>query len=350
MLLGGVVVDRHGARRVAIISDAGRGAVMVAAVVALATRPPDLPLLLTISVLFGIGDALAEPAIGALPPRLAPPERLLELQSLRGAALRMALVIGAPLGGLLVVRWHASGAFAFNALTFVVALVAMTTIRLRTPDVTTRAPGGTNVWRDLRDGLRDVHRRPGMMPALVVVFLVELGLAGTLEIALPLLARTRHWSGSALGFAVGAFGLGSGIAAVGLSRARRRDASIGAVVGASGAAAAVSVGAAALLPTRAAALGAMFAAGAAAGVLSIELLAFVQTASAPAVLGRTMSCFALATSGSLPFASELTGAIGGTAGPGAAMLVDAALILGASAIGWRALRLRRAAPSDTAVA
>lgn len=61
MLGGGVVADRFGPRRVVIGSDAVRCVLILAAAVVLATAAPGLWLLVAVSLVFGVVDALFMP-------------------------------------------------------------------------------------------------------------------------------------------------------------------------------------------------------------------------------------------------------------------------------------------------
>lgn len=76
LLVGGAVVDRWGARRLMVGSDALRCLVMVAAAVATVAADPALAVLIAVALVFGAVDAVFLPAVGALPPYLAAPEHL----------------------------------------------------------------------------------------------------------------------------------------------------------------------------------------------------------------------------------------------------------------------------------
>ncbi len=58
LLLGGVVADRYDARRVMLLANGARIAVLVAVVARVALGPPSLPVLLVAAVAFGLADAV----------------------------------------------------------------------------------------------------------------------------------------------------------------------------------------------------------------------------------------------------------------------------------------------------
>ncbi|MFD0593712.1 MFS transporter [Catellatospora coxensis] len=111
LLFGGAIVDRYGPRRLMIGSDVARGAIALATA-ALALAQPSVALLVVVALLFGLADALFLPAAGAMLPRLLSPAQLTGGLALSGLTARLALTVGAPLGGLLLplggLPWPAS--------------------------------------------------------------------------------------------------------------------------------------------------------------------------------------------------------------------------------------------------
>lgn len=96
MLGGGVIADRFGPRRVVIVSDTVRCLVVLAVAALVLVAAPTLWVLAGIALVFGIVDALFLPAVGALPPRIAPHDQLARVQGMRGLAQRSGAVLGAP--------------------------------------------------------------------------------------------------------------------------------------------------------------------------------------------------------------------------------------------------------------
>ncbi|SCE63012.1 MFS transporter, partial [Streptomyces sp. OspMP-M43] len=111
MLAGGVVADRFGPRRVAVVSDAVRCVVILIAAVGLLSAPPSVWLLVAVALVFGVVDAVFMPAVGALPPRITAPAQLARVQGMRGLSIRLSNAVGPLLAGSVLLIGGAAGAF-----------------------------------------------------------------------------------------------------------------------------------------------------------------------------------------------------------------------------------------------
>ncbi|MGW5233136.1 MFS transporter, partial [Streptomyces nodosus] len=131
MLGGGVIADRFGPRRVVIGSDAVRCAAVLTVAAVLFLADPGLWLLAVLAVVFGAVDAVFMPAVGALPARITTRDQLARVQGMRGLAIRLANVVGAPLGGLGVALGGAAAAFALAGLLIAVSVPLLVLVRIR---------------------------------------------------------------------------------------------------------------------------------------------------------------------------------------------------------------------------
>src|SRR4051812_42977769 len=139
LLVGGVLADRRDKRRVLILADVIRLVGLLAAAVLGLAGTLELWHLVVLAVVYGVGEGLSGPAMGAIVPELVPEHILLPANALEGAARPLALRMAGPaLGGLVVAAFGTSGAFLFDAGTFVVSIVCLAAIRAR-PRVTATA-------------------------------------------------------------------------------------------------------------------------------------------------------------------------------------------------------------------
>ena len=130
MLFGGVIADCYDIRRLMLGSDVLRTAVTLGAA-GLALAYPGIALLAVLAVVFGIVDAVFMPAAGAMQPRLLAPEQYAGGAVLSNMAARLALPLGAPLGGLLVALGGLPLALVVDAVTFAVSVATLATVRPR---------------------------------------------------------------------------------------------------------------------------------------------------------------------------------------------------------------------------
>jgi predicted MFS family arabinose efflux permease len=125
-LLSGLV-DRVRPRRLVVSCDLSSG--LIAA--AMAWR--GMPVALLLALMFGLGtlSSVASGARGALVRQTATPERYVAARSLLKLAAQSAQILGAALGGVLVVALTPSGAILVNAASF---LFSASLVRIRVRD------------------------------------------------------------------------------------------------------------------------------------------------------------------------------------------------------------------------
>ncbi|MFJ7194103.1 MULTISPECIES: MFS transporter [unclassified Streptomyces] len=350
MLGGGVVADRFGPRRVAVVSDAIRCAVILAVAAAVVPRSPSVWLLVAVALVFGVVDAVFMPAVGALPSRLTAPGQLARVQGLRGLSIRLSNAVGPVLAGSVLVIGGAAGAFTVAGVLFAVSLVVLLTVR--TTDPAEAESRRTSAWRELGDGLRYVRGHRMLAPLVVVIGLSEMCFSGPVATGLVLLADERGWGASGLGWVASAFSAGAAAAALLLTVASRIPRAGPAMSGALlvTAAGAVALGRAPSLPA-AVMFGALI--GLSSGFTTTVTSALIQTETAPRYLGRVTAVTTLCTLGLAPAlfpVAGLTVALWGAdvffAGCGAICLLAAAVGLSVPVL--RRAELRPAGPATRA--
>nr|WP_308409227.1 MFS transporter [Streptomyces sp. BV129] len=313
LLGGGVIADRFGPRRVVIGSDAVRCAAVLAVAALLFVTTPGLWPLAALALVFGTVDAVFMPAVGALPARITAPGQLARVQGLRGLAIRVAGVVGAPLGGLGVAMGGAAAAFGLAGLLIALSLPLLITVRLRPlPDGEAAREAGT-AWADLADGLRHVRRHQVLGPLMLAIALGDFGFVGPLNVGLTLLADRRGWGSTGMGWVLAGFGVGAGAVSL-LLAVRGRVPRAGLTAACSILAASVAIGSLAYVPQLAGAVGVALLIGLLAGLSGAMCGALLQTQADPAYLGRITAVASLVSLGlaplSMPFAAAAIGAFG----------------------------------------
>lgn len=206
LLLGGVVGDRAGARRVMITGDATMLMVAVALGVVAVRWGTPLPALVAAGLIIGTVDAFYLPSLGSMPRRLVADEQLARAVAVRQGGSQLVTMIGGPLGGTVVAFAGFAAAAWADAASFAIVLAVLIVIHPRF-DVPIR-PRTESVLRSAVDGFHVAVRTPGLGPALLLVA----GAAGfvipSTSLLVPLLARHNHWSAAVAGLIVGAQGVG----------------------------------------------------------------------------------------------------------------------------------------------
>jgi MFS family permease len=209
LLLGGVVSDRADRRRVMLAADVARGiAVGLLAILSL-TGLLALWHVVALVALYGAGAAFFGPAFDAIVPDVLPASELAQANSLdqfvRPVALRLA---GPALGGLLIDAVGVGAAFAFDAASFLISVIALLSMTARVPRAATHE--AASVGADIRTGLDYVRRHVWLWATFATAAVAYLLFMGPAEVLLPYLVK-NDLGGSAgdLGLVFAAGGIGS---------------------------------------------------------------------------------------------------------------------------------------------
>jgi len=140
----GIVADRFPRRLVLLVTDVGRGVIMVALAILVLLDGPVWGLI-GLSVLATVFSTFFGPAIGALIPELVDEDELGAANSLWATLDNVAFIVGPALGGVLIGLGGLGVAFLLNALSFGVVAVVLWTLPPRSdtpaePDAV--EPGG----------------------------------------------------------------------------------------------------------------------------------------------------------------------------------------------------------------
>ncbi|MGY5046071.1 MFS transporter [Streptomyces sp. 900105755] len=324
MLFGGVTADRLGPRRVVIGSDAVRCAAVLAVAALLFLTSPGLWALAVLALVFGTVDAVFVPAVGALPARVTSRDQLARVQGMRGLAIRVASILGAPLGGLGVAVGGAAAAFALAGLFIAVSVPLLISLRVSGLPADDGAAGATTPWQDLRAGLAHIRHHRVLAPLMLAIALGDLGFVSPLNVGLTLLADRRGWGAAGVGWVLAGFGVGAGVASL-LLTVWGRLPRAGLVAGYAILAGSVAIGALAFVPGLAGAVGVALLIGLLAGLSGAMCAALLQTQADPACLGRVTAVASLISLGLTPLSMPFTAAAIGAFGPGPVYVVSAAV-------------------------
>ena len=316
LLFGGVVADRFDVRRLMLGSDVLRTAVCLAAA-AVALADPGISLLIVMALLFGTVDALFMPAAGSMQPRLLTADQYAGGAVLATLSARLALTVGAPLGGFLVAHGGLSTALLVDAVTFALSVGALASVRPRPIEPDGNAEASREpYWHSFRSGLRYLRGHAVLGPLVLVTFLTNAGFVGPLNVGGVLLAQTRGWGAQGVGDLLTGFGVGAAAGALLMARVRIRR-RLGVWIAVLGAAQGVAVAAMAWSPSVLAASAVTLLVGLLSGPMAVLTSVVQQRETEDAFRGRVSSVVTLTVLGIVPLAMGLMGvavAVLGTTG------------------------------------
>jgi len=204
-LPAGVLVDRSDRRRLMVVIDWARTAIMGVLAIAILSGWSSILLLDLVLFLVNTGETAFESAAQSIVPAVAAREQLERANGwLFGGMTLTRFMIAGPLGGFLFIV-AASLPFFANAGTYaasaiLVSLVAGTYRATRpgvssSPDAADARGEGTGVWTEVADGLRWLLRQRMLRTMAILIALLNVTLEAALAV-LVLLAKQRLHVGS----------------------------------------------------------------------------------------------------------------------------------------------------------
>jgi MFS family permease len=210
-LLAGPVADRFGLRRSFVWGNAAAAVAVAVIPACYALDVLTLPVLIGLVVVVGLCRGVADCANGPLVPTTAEVGGIAmeRAAGLNSGANRAALLLGAPLAGVLVTLFGSPAVVAIDSGTFAVAAI-IAAIWVRVPEPSTvEALGVRRYLRDLGEGLRFVRGDRLLLGIITMVAVTNLLDQGLAEVMVPVWARDEVGSATALGLISGVGGGGA---------------------------------------------------------------------------------------------------------------------------------------------
>jgi MFS family permease len=209
LLVGGVASDRFDRRRVMLAADSTRAVALTLLAVLAISGTLTLGGLVAMAAVYGAATAFFDPSFDAIVPEVLEGDVLAQANSLdqliRPVALRL---VGPAIGGPIIAIIGTGGAFAFDALSFVVSGAVLLVM---TPTSGARAATATApMHREIIAGMRYVRRHAWLWATFASAAVAYLLFMGPTEVLLPLIVKNELRGGAGeLGLVFAAGGLGS---------------------------------------------------------------------------------------------------------------------------------------------
>lgn len=330
----GLLADRVDRRVILIRTQWAAAVPALALVVVTATDRVTVPIVMVLAVVLGVVEAFDKPVRHTFAADVVPPADVPNAVALNSTMFNAGKVLGPAAAGIAISVAGVAAAFAFNALSYLVMVVAL--LRIRPSEVHPQAvvPKGPGA---LRAGFRYARGTPTVFSVLALTAVTGL-VAYEWNTLVPLLARAFSPDAATIGYFFAAMGAGAivgSLALAGILVAAPRTVFIGAIT------LAVMLGLVAVAPSYALVLLALFLLGAAATIFRAMATAVVQLESEPMMRGRVVSLMIIGLSGTSPLSGPLIGAVAEYAGPRVAASMGAAVTAVAAALSWHYLRRSR---------
>ena len=220
LLVSGTLADRVDRRVLMIAGDLIRAAAIFTVGVLSITEVLTIPMLVGLVAVFGVGQAIFQPAFQSIVPDIVPRDLLVQANSVDQFVRPFALmVVGPALGGLLVGSLGAGWAFVADAGTFLFSTTMLVLMRSRPRDPSDER---TSLLSDTLEGLRFVRRTRWLLITMGASVLALFAVWGPWETLMPYVVRNDLGSSaSGLGLVYAAGGVGAISVAVTLGQRGR---------------------------------------------------------------------------------------------------------------------------------
>ena len=204
--LGGVVVDRLGFRTTSIVADIASSVAVAAIPLLYSTVGLELWALMALVFVGALLDAPGATARAALLPDLveAAGTRMERASGIRGAIQQSSVLVGAPIGGVLVATVGATNALWLNAASFLFS-AALVAVFVPRPAARDEAKEPSGFFTELAEGMRFIWNQR-VLRALVLTVLVSNLIEAPFPVVMAVFAEETYGSAADLGIMYGAFG------------------------------------------------------------------------------------------------------------------------------------------------
>jgi predicted MFS family arabinose efflux permease len=324
-VLGGALADGADRRRVIAIFQSIQMLCPVAIVVLLVTGKVEPWIVIALSLVVGVTDALSMPSFQSIVPSIVAPDRIDRGLALNSTQFNLSRILGPSLAGLLMSGAGMAACFAVSAVSYLpfigVALWILPAGRPAARDGAALASAG------LFSGLAEILRDRQLRCALLTVFASSV-LCAPLATFIPVLIQQVFGGGAAeFSTAVTAFGIGAllgGVVLLGIAPRVDRGRSSSGFAAAWGAVLVLI----ALDPWSWAVPALLVLAGAAMTISNTAANTLLLAGARPHLLGRAVALYMLALRGGISLGSLLIGGAIGLLGVQHALLASGAAAIG----------------------
>lgn len=215
-VLVGVLVDRSRRRPILIITDLGRGALLIAIPLLAFSHHLSLVVLIVFMAVFGLMSLFNDAAFQSFLPRLVPPSLLTSANARLNQSDAVAQTSGPALAGGLVSLLTAPWAVLIDAATYFISGLLLLRSPVIEPPPTAKST--RKIRADAVEGIRWVYTHPMLRPLALSTHGWFLCSAVTSAVLVPFALRTLGLNAFGLGLSLAAGGLGGLVGSLSATR------------------------------------------------------------------------------------------------------------------------------------
>lgn len=223
----GVIAERFERTRVMLVSDLGALVSMVGLVVVATTDAPAV-IAIALAAVTSAMTIMEEPAVAALVPQVVGEDDLAAANGLFHAIDNLNVIAGPAVGAGLLLVAGTAGTFGVNAVTFAVAALLVTRLRVRSTPTDVTEGGQAGVFAQLSVGVRAISQSRSAV-VLVTFSVVAAVVWGIDTVVFPVLGSELGLGANGFGYLLTGLGIG-GVLASGFINRVARIPRLGAVI------------------------------------------------------------------------------------------------------------------------
>ncbi|MGA8640532.1 MFS transporter [Candidatus Binatus sp.] len=212
-LLGGVLADRRDRSKVIAFFQTIQMLCPILLVLLILTRTIHVWMIIGLSLIVGITDALSMPAFQSIVPSIVAPNQIGTAIALNSTQFNLSRVLGPAIAGVVMARYGPVWCFGANALSYIPLLLTVYWIRVtRKADRRFAMSSGRPWFAEIRR----IGRQPRLLGALCTVLVTSMFCGPLIAFSPVLIKHVFHSDASHFGQAIAAFGAGGLIGATGI--------------------------------------------------------------------------------------------------------------------------------------
>jgi MFS transporter, DHA3 family, macrolide efflux protein len=205
-IVGGPIVDRIGSKKIMIISDLFRTAIVLIITILISNSLFPIPVIILASILFGSIDALYWPAAEAMKPQITKRELLSTLNSKYFTVLRVISTTGPLMAGIMISKYSVVASMIIIAFGYLLSVIFLLFLHLNSDEQ--KSAIQKSFKTDLLEGFSFVLNKREIMLMILTMFLVNIGANG-ITVVVPFWVLEISNSGELLGYLYTAMAIGS---------------------------------------------------------------------------------------------------------------------------------------------
>jgi len=165
----GVWADRFDRKKLIILADGGIALATLAMALVYLAGFESVSLLLALMAVRGIGQAVHEPAVGAILPQMVPPEALTRVNAVKGSIQAAVALLTPVLSGILLAVAPIHLVFLIDVVTAALAILLLVLYLQVPPHAKAAAPAATAYFHDMAEGIRYLRTHPYLIAFFVYI-------------------------------------------------------------------------------------------------------------------------------------------------------------------------------------